>query len=735
MAEFTETLEEEFLGGLNAVQKEAVRHEKGPLLILAGAGSGKTRVITHRIAYLCRVKNVPPYRIAAVTFTNKAAQEMRSRLDALIGPMAEKVHIRTFHSLGLYIIRNHYELLDMKSGFSIYDSAAQKSLVKTILKDQKIPKDFIRPEAVLSKMDSYRDRLLGPYELPRPTDPYEEAAQQVYKEYKLRLRHNHAVDFSDLLFESVRLLQSNEEVRSHYQHFWQHFLIDEYQDTSHGQYVLGKLIAENHRNIVVVGDDDQSIYSWRGADITNILSFEKDYPEAKILKLEENYRSTPIILQAASRVIANNTQRREKTLFTSRDSGEDLRYHIYDSEYQEAEATISRIQTLRSQGRKLSDFAIFYRTNAQSRVFEQILNQNSLPYVLYGGFRFFDRKEVKDVLAYLNVIINPEDAISLERIINVPARSVGDRSVEKLTEFAYQNNISLYEAMGRAEELPRFRPASTLAALHGYFENWRSMAASQSPSLVAQAVYEESGLKESFSVDNDPEAVSRLENVQELISSVQDYEQREQNADLSGFLQNVTLLTSETNPDTPEDRSNCIHLMTLHNAKGLEFPVVFLTGMEEGLLPHQLSLDEGNIEEERRLVYVGITRAREELYVSHARFRRMGGSMQPRMPSRFIEEIGLESGFSASVAAGSAPRAGAYSRPSGQTGARNAPPERGLRNASYSAGQRVKHQKYGEGEIASTENTVAGQKIQIRFSDGSTKLFLSNYTPLEILED
>ncbi|HBS05086.1 MAG TPA: AAA family ATPase [Leptospiraceae bacterium] len=727
MSDFQNTLEREFLDGLNQVQTEAVRHGDGPLLILAGAGSGKTRVITHRIAYLCRVKGVNPYRIAAVTFTNKAAQEMRTRLEALIGPMADRVHIRTFHSLGLYIIRNHYSLLDLKSGFSIYDSAAQKSLVKTILKEKKIAKDFMRPEAVLSRMEGYRDRLLSPDELPRATDPYEEAAQQVYREYKLRMRQNHAVDFSDLLYESVRLLQTNEEIRNHYQDFWQHFLIDEYQDTNHGQYILGKIIAEKHRNIVVVGDDDQAIYSWRGADITNILSFESDYPEAKILKLEENYRSTPIILKAASRVIANNKQRREKTLFTSRDSGEDLRYHIYDSEFEEAEAVISRIQTLRSQGRKLSDFAIFYRTNAQSRVFEQVLNQQSLPYVLYGGFRFFDRKEVKDILAYLNVIVNPEDAISLERIINVPARSVGDRSVEKLQAFAYQNGLSLYEAMGRASELPRFRPASTLEELFHQFEQWRAMAQSQLPSLVAQSVYEASGLKEFFSQDSDPEAVSRLENVSELISSVQDYEQREENPDLSGFLQNVTLLTSETNPNTPEDRSQCIHLMTLHNAKGLEFPVVFLTGMEEGLLPHQLSLDEGNIEEERRLVYVGITRAREELYVSHSRFRRMGGSMQPRMPSRFIEEIGLESSgrVSASLGPGSA-RAG---------GARVRPPERGLRNASYEQGQRVKHSKYGTGEIVVTESTVAGQKIQIRFSDGSTKLFLSNYTPLEILED
>lgn len=729
MSEFQQTLEEEFLGGLNEVQKEAVRHESGPLLILAGAGSGKTRVITHRIAYLCRVKEVPPYRIAAVTFTNKAAQEMRSRLEGLIGPMAEKVHIRTFHSMGLYIIRNHYQLLELKSGFSIYDAAAQKSLVKNILKDLKIPKDFIRPEAVLSRMESYRDRLLSPDELPRATDPYEEAAQQIYREYKKRLKANHAVDFSDLLFESVRLLQTNEEIRNHYQQFWQHFLIDEYQDTNHGQYVLGRIIAEKHRNIVVVGDDDQSIYSWRGADITNILSFESDYPEAKILKLEENYRSTPIILKAASRVIANNSQRREKTLFTSREEGEDLRYHIYDSEYEEAEATVSRIQTLRSQGRPLSDFAIFYRTNAQSRVFEQILNQNSLPYVLYGGFRFFDRKEVKDLLAYLNVIVNPEDSMSLERIINVPARAVGDRSVEKLQSFAYEKNLSLYEAMGRAGELPRFRPASTLQELHALFESWRSMTGTQLPSFIARSVYEQSGLKESFDQDNDPEAVSRRENVSELISSVQDYEQKEEKPDLSGFLQNVTLLTSETNPGGPEDRSQSIHMMTLHNAKGLEFPVVFLTGMEEGLLPHQLSLDEGNIEEERRLVYVGITRAREELYVSHARFRRVGGSMQPRLPSRFIEEIGLEYGRgSSSIPASGTVRAGAHGRSGGP------PPKRGLKNASYIQGQRVRHSKYGVGEILVTEDTVAGQKIQIRFDDGSTKLFLSNYTPLEILD-
>ena len=758
MSDFRDTLEREFLDGLNPVQKEAVQHSQGPLLILAGAGSGKTRVITHRIAYLCRVQGVAPYRIAAVTFTNKAAQEMRTRLEGLIGPMAERVHIRTFHSLGLYIIRNHYELLDLKSGFSIYDSAAQKSLVKTILKEQKVSKDFIRPESIISKMEGYRDRLIGPEELPLARDPYEEAAQQVYVEYKARLKANQAVDFSDLLFESVRLLQKNDEIRDHYQQFWQHFLIDEYQDTNHGQYLLGRIIAEKHRNIVVVGDDDQSIYSWRGADITNILSFEKDYPEARILKLEENYRSTPVILKAASRVIANNSQRREKTLFTSRDSGEDVRYQVYDSEFEEARSVVSRIRTLRKQGRKLSDFAIFYRTNAQSRVYEQVLNEEGLPYVLYGGFRFFDRKEVKDLLSYLAVIVNPEDSISLERIINVPARAVGDRSVEKLQEFSYDEGISLYDAMARASELPRFRPASTLKELHSLFEHWRAMQADQPPSAIAKAVYEQSGMKEYFSSDPDPESVSREENVGELISSIQDYESRvnppregqsalqsegagtivpsnddtganvadDAKPSISGFLQNVTLLTSESNPaQTEEELQDCIHLMTLHNAKGLEFPVVFLTGMEEGLLPHQFSLDDGNIEEERRLVYVGITRAKEELYVSHARFRRAGGSVQPRMPSRFIEEIGLSSYEGGPSIAGATPRTGA---------ARNPVPDRGLRSATYESGQRIRHGKYGLGQIVATESTVAGQKIQIRFADGSVKLFLSNYTPLEILD-
>jgi DNA helicase-2/ATP-dependent DNA helicase PcrA len=732
LSEFEKTLEEEFLSGLNPVQREAVQHGDGPLLILAGAGSGKTRVITHRIAHLCRVRDVPPYRIAAVTFTNKAAQEMRNRLGALVGPMSDRVHIRTFHSLGLYIVRNHYESLGLKSGFSIYDAAAQKSLVKTILKERKISKDFLRPESVLARMDSYRDRLLAPAELPPAGDPYEQAIHEVYGEYKRRLKENQAVDFSDLLFESVRLLQGNEEIRGHYQSQWQHFLIDEYQDTNHGQYMMGRIIAEKHRNIVVVGDDDQSIYSWRGADISNILSFEKDYPEAKILKLEENYRSTPSILKAASQVIARNSMRREKTLFTSKEDGEELRYHIYDSEYEEAESVVSRLQTLRRQGRKLADFAVFYRTNAQSRVFEQILNQQQVPYVLFGGFRFFDRKEVKDMLAYLNVIVNPEDSISLERIINVPARAVGDRSVEKLQAFAYQQNISLYEAMGRASEIPKFRPASVLEELHGLFEQWKETAATQLPSVAAMSVYEESGLKASIEKDQDPEAVSRQENLQELISSIQDYEQREENPALSGFLQNVTLLTSETNPDVAEGPStnDRVHLMTLHNAKGLEFPVVFLTGLEEGILPHQLSVDEGGVEEERRLLYVGITRAQEELYVSHSRFRRAGGSMQPRMPSRFIEEVGLGTGQKVSAAFGSG-----MSRAGAVRSRTNPAPSRGLRSDTYQKGQRVKHGKYGPGQIIETESTVAGQKIQIQFQDGSVKLFLANYTPLEVISE
>lgn len=740
MDDFEKQIEDDLLRGLNPVQREAVLHETGPLLILAGAGSGKTRVITHRIAYLIRIRKVRPGSIAAVTFTNKAAREMADRLAALIGPLAEKVTVRTFHSLGLYIIRNHYKEAGLSSNFSIYDSAAQKALVKQILKEQKIEKGFLSPEAVISRMEKARDSLRGLADFESARDPYSLAIRDIYSIYKERLRANNAVDYSDLIFESVLLLRNNEEVRSYYADRWQHFLIDEYQDTNHAQYVLGSVITAKHKNIVVVGDDDQSIYSWRGADLRNILEFEQQYPETKVLKLEENYRSTPEILKIASSVIANNAQRKEKTLFTSQPAGEKVKVSIFDNEHDEARVVVSKIRTYRRDGIRLADMAVFYRTNAQSRVFEDMLREANLPYVLYGGFRFYDRKEIKDMIAYLQVLVNPGDDVSFARIINVPARGIGEKSVEKIRMEAAIRSVSLFDQTGDAASVPGLRSHSKLTDLYEKFLSWQSIAETELPSEVAGRVFEQSGLMQSFQDDSDPEARSRLENLYEFIGSIQEYEQSLSNTPgsprptLADYLQTISLYTSESNPDSDTDPSQSVQLMTLHNAKGLEFPVVFLTGLEEGLLPHQLSMDD-SVEEERRLVYVGVTRAKEILHLSWCRFRRIAGQLQPRAASRFIEETGLSElpgREKRTVIADSAPFAGNI-RIRNQEAAETAV-------SQYREGDRVRHKKYGNGTVRSLEKTVAGFKLFILFDDedpvnGRQRAFLEKYTPLQKISE
>lgn len=765
MSDFRAQLETELLGGLNEVQRAAVTHDRGPLLIVAGAGSGKTRVITHRIAYLCRIKNVAPYRIVAVTFTNKAAEEMRHRLETLMGPMARDVYVRTFHSLGLYLLTRNAQAAGFKSNFSIYDSAAQTSLLKSILKDFKIDSQQIAPGYAADLINKARDSLIAP-EKYVAEGFYAEELSRIYREYIKRLRANNALDFGDLLYESVRLLLRNDEVRERYQTLWRYLMIDEYQDTNFAQYKLGQLIAAEHRNIAVVGDDDQSIYSWRGADVSNILNFEKDHQGCRVLKLEENYRSTAPILHAAAAVIAHNEKRLNKTIYTTRDGGEPLRFTMYDNEYAEAEAIVSRIRSLRRQGRSLADMAVFYRTNAQSRVFEQLLLEQNLPFVLVGSFRFFERKEIKDILAYLAVIVNPADSISLERIINVPGRGVGDTSVERLQAFAAAEGISLLEAMGRASEIPRMRPASTLKALQRLFSEWQAMhTAGESPARIVEDLLDRSGYLSSLKKEHSPEAASRLDNISQFVDAIMEYEeqfsapvlaadgpvvedggpvvaadapvvedegQNPTHPNLEDYLQKLALFTSDTETGVNRPTDDPLLLMTLHNAKGLEFPTVFLTGMEEGYLPHSLSIEDGNIEEERRLLYVGITRAKEDLFLSACRSRRIFGSFQPRRVSRFLDEIPPEDLLrdgSGSAISGT-PRAG----DARQAGARTRPNDAFTQTLSYSVGERVEHRKYGLGVISAVEETVAGQKVSVHFGpDEGTKHFLTRYTPMRKL--
>ena len=809
---FKERLQEELLTGLNDVQRQAVLHAEGPLLIVAGAGSGKTRVITHRIVYLSRVRDVFPYHIAAVTFTNKAAQEMRERLENLMGPMAQDVFVRTFHSLGLFVLTRHAKEAGLKSNFTIYDTAAQNALLKQILKDLKIEKETLTMQAASAGINQARDALIGPEEYSGKDGFYGNELKGVYKEYIKRLRANNAIDFGDLLYETVKLFHKNPEVLEHYRNRWRYFMIDEYQDTNKAQYELGRLIAENHKNIVVVGDDDQSIYSWRGADVTNILNFEKDYPDCKILKLEENYRSTPLILQAASSVIALNRNRLDKTLFTSKEESLPLTYQIYNTDSDEARSIVGKVRGLRSQGRPLKEMAIFYRTNSQSRIFEQILQDEGLPYILVGGFRFYERKEIRDIMAYLAVIANPADNISLMRIINVPARGVGGVSVQKLENFAASRGMGMLAAMALAHEMPGFRSAAKLKLLYDLFAEWREMETrGDSPVDILDSVLKNSGYLEFLNKDPSPDSLSRIDNLEQFVSSVTEYvenfralpaELDESGVPLPGpppatrpsladYLQRISLYTAESDPGEFQGEEP-LFLMTLHNAKGLEFPVVFMSGMEDGLMPHSLSMDEGGLEEERRLMYVGITRAMEELHLSGCRARRIFGSFQHRTPSRFLGEIAsdvfapgegpdpedsynpefeddIDNFYSRSSYSGGGgggrinarPRASAgvrggasrsrttskksAARKSG--GKRDASGEliKGLRNArnsgmernteTFAAGDRVSHNKFGQGKVTNVEDSVAGQVLVVDFEQGETRKFLAHISPLEKLQD
>lgn len=744
----------ELLDGLNPVQKEGVIHEDGPLLIVAGAGSGKTRVITHRIAWLARIRNVSAWNIAAVTFTNKAAAEMRERLMSLMGPVSAQVCVRTFHSLGLFILSRNIEALNLKSGFSVFDSSAQNTVLKGIIKEKKLEGETFTPRNVANLINKARDRLIGP-------DKYEQVHQDfhsveiagIYREYIKRIRGMNALDFSDLLFETVRLLVREPEIRSYYQKLWKYFMIDEYQDTNHVQYTLGKLLTSDEKNIMVVGDDDQSIYSWRGADISNILDFEKDYPNARVLKLEENYRSTANILKTAASIIKNNSQRREKTLFTGSDAGENIKLHQYTDETHESREIVSKIKELKKKGTNYKDIAIFYRTNAQSRSFETALRDAGLPYVIVGDIRFYERKEIRDILAYLSVVVNPVDEISMERIINVPARGIGAGGQEKLHQLAWQKKISFLEALNFADELSRFRSAAKAKKLCGLFHSWIELHQNtEKPSIIARRVLEESGYLNMLQKDTSPESPGRIENLFSLIASIEEYEkeieqssaivdrfdndnQKEDDLDtlkpnLTDYLQKISLYSTregETSDDNP-DSDDMVFLMTLHNAKGLEFKNVFLTGVEEGILPHFMSISEGSDEEERRLMYVGITRARNRLFISRAARRMIQGRYQDQLPSRFINEIDPsileESSLTFSTHSFSSPDAG---KSTSLYWKKKDSDDLIL----WSGGDRVNHTKYGNGSILTVEQTVGGQKLEIEFDQSnSKKVFLAKYTPL-----
>ncbi len=638
------------LHSLNEPQRDAVLNTEGPLLILAGAGSGKTRVITHRIAHLVQECGVAPWNILAVTFTNKAAQEMKERVIALLGDRGRHCRVGTFHSTCAMLLRRYIDRLGYSQSFTIYDAQDQQSMVKRIINDLKINAERFTPGQLLGGISQAKQRMAGPetmtFQNGSGYNPFTDVLAKVYAEYQNRLRKQNAVDFDDLLGLTVTLFQEHPDIREEINHRWQYILVDEYQDTNMVQFMLLTQLTKTHDNICVVGDDDQSIYRWRGADISNILDFERRFPGAKVIKLEQNYRSTQTILAAAHDVIEKNKTRKEKTLWTDLGDGEEIDIYTAETERKEAQFVTEEILRQKAGGeRSNKDFAVFYRTNAQSRVVEEMLRTREIAYTIVGGVRFYERKEIKDILAYLRILDNPADDINLSRIINVPPRRIGQTTLDTLARFAAENDIPLLEAIrqstGAGVHLFRSNVVSALQGFINLVDDMLSLAASSSLAELVEEILDRSGYMDMLHRRNDEESADREQNLSEFLNEVQEYEESlratDQAASLQGLLERVAL---QTDMDSWESKDDRVTLMSLHSAKGLEFDTVFLTGMEEELFPHSRSYDdEESMEEERRLCYVGITRAKRKLYLTRAMSRMQYGHTTTRAPSRFLHDI------------------------------------------------------------------------------------------------
>ena len=631
---------------LNPQQKEAVWQTEGPVLILAGAGSGKTRVLTHRIAYLIEEKGINPWNIMAITFTNKAAGEMRERVDKIVGFGSESIWVSTFHSSCVRILRRYIDRLGYDHNFTIYDTDDQKSLMKDICKKLQIDTKIHKERAILAAISSAKDELITPeeYELNAMGDFSKKKIAQAYKEYQKELKKNNALDFDDLIVKTVELFRSCPDVLDSYQERFRYIMVDEYQDTNTAQFKFVSLLAEKYKNLCVVGDDDQSIYKFRGANIGNILGFEKVFPQAKVIKLEQNYRSTQNILDAANEVIHNNMGRKNKSLWTDNEEGEPIHYRQFMNAYEEAEYIAGDIsRRVREDGCQYKDCAILYRTNAQSRLFEEKFLMANIPYKLVGGVNFYARKEIKDLLSYLKTVDNGKDDLAVRRIINVPKRGIGPASLTKVQDYADQKGISFYDALRETENIPALgRAAAKITPFVTFIQSLRSKLEYVSVSELLTDIIEETGYVAELQAEGTEEAEGRIENINELITKVVSYEEENEDPTLSGFLEEVALIADI---DTVDGDDNQVLLMTLHSAKGLEFPYVYLAGMEDGIFPSYMTItadDPTEIEEERRLCYVGITRAMKELTLTCAQQRMIRGETQYNRPSRFIREIPRE---------------------------------------------------------------------------------------------
>ena len=731
--------------GLNDRQSEACSYTEGPLLILAGAGSGKTRVLVHRIAYLIDEKLVDPYNILAITFTNKAANEMKERVEREIGAQAEGVWVSTFHSMCVKILRRFYSRIGGNNNFTIYDTDDQKAVVKEVLKTLAIDPKMYPERACISFISTAKEGYKTPEDMDLEAGSDYRAIQmaRIYREYQKRMKLNNALDFDDLIFETLELFQKDEEVLELYQTRFKYIMVDEYQDTNNSQFELVRLLAAKWRNLCVVGDDDQSIYKFRGANIYNILNFEDEYTDAKVVKLEQNYRSTSNILNAANAVIANNEGRKDKRLWTENGEGSKINYTVYETEYEEAHGAVNIILEKNIEGRPYSDMAILYRTNAQSRAIEEKLVYANIPYKLVGGTGFYNRKEIRDIVAYLKLLSNSSDEVSFSRIINVPKRGIGQTSIAKIRELSIEEGVSMYDFC--KDEANRSKLGRAAEKIGGFIELMESLvpvAESGDLEQLYEDIMEKTGYRKELEIERTDESAGRLDNLEELKNKIVGYMEEEEEPSLMGLLEDISLVADTD--DSAEDTDNKVTLMTLHSAKGLEFPIVFITGMEERLFPSGMAMDSDDpdaVEEERRLCYVGITRAKEELYLSSATTRMMHGNRNYPLESRFISEIpkeymtrtGIKANvikkdpFASSTSFGgttpgiSTPR---YTPAPPKSFIKATAPLADVSAVEYGVGDTVRHIKFGKGKVLSMVKEANDYEVTVAFDTvGEKKLF------------
>ena len=757
---------------LNREQKEAVLHTEGPLLLLAGAGSGKTRVLTHRIAYLIDEMGVNPWNILAITFTNKAAQEMRERVDNIAGFGADQVWVATFHSTCVRILRRHIDRIGYDTNFTIYDADDQKTVIKGVCKRLDIDTKTHKERTLMNAISSAKDELVDvrEYEIKSRGDYNKQIIAKVYREYQETLKKNNALDFDDIIVKTVELLKSCPEVLHQYQERFRYICVDEYQDTNTAQFELVRLLADGYRNLCVVGDDDQSIYKFRGANIRNILDYEKVYPEAKVIKLEQNYRSTQNILDAANAVISNNTSRKDKALWTQKGAGNRIHFRPMDTAYEEAEYIADDIvRKVKKEGAEYKDFAVLYRTNAQARLLEERMVVEGIPYKVVGGINFYSRQEIKDILAYLKTIDNGRDDVALRRIVNVPKRAIGATTVEKVADYAEIRDISLYEAMCESDQISSLGKAEQkIRGFVNMIQVFRSGLDSYPIPDLIQAVIERTGYEEYIRNESDDEqqAEDRLSNLDELITKAVVYQQSHDEPSLSEFLEEIALVADI---DNVEDGDNRVLLMTLHSAKGLEFPHVYLAGMEDGLFPSYMTIvsdDTAEIEEERRLAYVGITRAMEDLTITCAQMRMIRGETQYNPVSRFVREIpenlmdnkppaprrraeDIYGGFEVGASGSYDFRPKAVARPKATAKADKPFIAKGMSSLNqlaglqkgmayqapadleYGVGDRVKHIKYGEGSVLAIDREPRDYKVTVNFDKAGQKIMYASFAKLK----